>query len=43
MKAFYNRILAIRNVSSDEFPQALSIILMAFFIVFGAASLFLLL
>lgn len=43
MKAFYNRLLAIRNVSSDEFPQALSIILMVFFVVFGTASLLLLL
>jgi hypothetical protein len=43
MKAFYKRILAVRNVSSDEFPQALSILLVIFFLIFGTASMFLLL
>jgi hypothetical protein len=43
MKTFYNRIRAIRNVSSDEFPQSLSILLIIFFVLFGTASMFFLL
>jgi hypothetical protein len=43
MKTFYKRILAVKDVSSDEFPQGLSIVLMIFFLLFGAASLLILL
>ncbi len=43
MKTLYKRILAVRNVSSDEFPQGLSIVLMIFFVLFGTVSMFLLL
>jgi hypothetical protein len=43
MKTLYKRILAVRNVSSEDFPQGLSILLMIFFLLFGTASLFLLL
>jgi hypothetical protein len=43
MKTLVKRIRAIRNVASEDFPQALSIILMIFFLLFGTASMFLLL
>jgi hypothetical protein len=43
MKTLYKRILAVRNVSSEEFPQGLSIVMIIFFLLFGAASMFLLL
>jgi hypothetical protein len=43
MKTIYKRILAVRDVTSDEFPQGLSIVLMIFFLLFGAASMFFLL
>lgn len=42
MKTFYKLILAVKDVSSDEFPQALSIVLMIFFLLFGAVSLLIL-
>jgi hypothetical protein len=43
MKTLYKHIRAVRNVSSDEFPQALSILLLIFFLVFGTACMFMLL
>lgn len=43
MKTFYNRIRAVRNVASEDFPQGLSILLILFFLLFGTASMFLLL
>jgi hypothetical protein len=43
MKTIYKRILAVRDVKSDEFPQGLSIVMMIFFLLFGVASMFLLL
>ncbi len=43
MKTIYNRLRAIRDVSSEDFPKGLSLLLVLFFLVFGAASLLLLL
>jgi hypothetical protein len=43
MKTLYKRILAVRNVSSEEFPQGLALVMIIFFLVFGTASMFLLL
>ena len=43
MKTIYKRILAVRNVASEDFPQGLSIVMMIFFILFGAASMLMLL
>ena len=43
MKTMYENLRAIKDFKSDKFPQGLNILLMLFFIVFGAASLFLLL
>ena len=40
MKTIYQRIRAVKNVSSEHFPQGLSIVLMLFFLVFGAISLY---
>lgn len=42
MKKVYENISAVKNVYSEKFPQALSILLILFFVVFGTASLFLL-
>jgi hypothetical protein len=42
MKAIYERIRAVRDIYSDYFPQGLSILLMLFFLLFGAVSLFIL-
>jgi hypothetical protein len=43
MKTLYKRILAVRNVSSEDFPQGLSLLMLIFFLLFGTASMFLLL
>lgn len=43
MKTLYKRILAVKDVSSPDFPQGLSIVLMIFFLLFGAASMLILL
>lgn len=40
MKTIYERIRAVRDVYSEHFPQGLSILLMLFFLVFGAVSLY---
>jgi hypothetical protein len=43
MKTMYERLRAVKDVYSDKFPQGLSLLMMLFFIVFGAASMFFLL
>jgi len=43
MKPIFNMIRAVNNISSDEFPKALSILLIVFFVVFGIASMYILL
>jgi len=43
MKTMYERLRSIQNFYSEKFPQGLSLALILFFIVFGAASLFMLL
>lgn len=43
MKTLYKRILAVRNVASEEFPQGLALIMIIFFVLFGTVSMFLLL
>lgn len=43
MKTIYKRIRAVKNVSSEHFPEALSLLLVVFFIVFGSLSLYILL
>jgi hypothetical protein len=43
MKTLYERIRAVSNFYSEYYPQGLSILLMVFFLVFGAVSLFFLL
>ena len=43
MKAIYERLRAVGNFNSDDFPKILSFMLMAFFLIFGSLSLFILL
>jgi len=40
MKMIYERIRAVKDIYSEHFPQGLSILLMLFFLVFGAISLY---
>jgi|GEM_PF-2405534 len=43
MKAIYERFRAVGNFNSDDFPKVLSFVLMAFFLIFGSVSLYILL
>jgi hypothetical protein len=43
MKKMYEIIVSMKDVYSDRFPQRLSFLLILFFLVFGAVSLFFLL
>jgi hypothetical protein len=43
MKTMYERLRALGNVYSDKFPQGISFVLIVFFILFGTASLVMLL
>jgi len=40
MKTIYERIRAVKDITSEHFPQGLSILLMLFFLVFGSISLY---
>ena len=42
MKTIYERICAVKDVYSEHFSEGLSILLVLFFVVFGAISLYVL-